>query len=382
MKKSFISFLAAILLIMASSCNWDVDVTGVSISMTETKIFVDGPPLVLWYTISPSNATNQSVTWRSSEPSVATVNQDGVVLAVSPGTAIITIATRDGDRKDHCTVTIEYPTVNVAVSSVALNVAQASIEVGGNLLILTHTITPSNATNRNVTWRSSAENVATVNADGIVTPISTGVTIITVETRDGNRQAHCTVTVTASQPPKSDACEIISFVHITKEWGITGNEITATYPEGTVLTSVAPTITVSQGATVNPPSLALQDFSDGKTVTYTVTAEDGVTQKTYIASATVEVVLSDQCDIISFTDEDNDVEWIIDDWARTITAVYPEGTDVTAIVTVIVVSEGATVNPASGTQSNFSQPVFYTVTAQNGTTTKEYRAQISFESNP
>ena len=188
------------------------------------------------------------------------------MLAVSPGTAIITIATRDGDRKDHCTVTVEYPTVNVAVSSIALSVAQASIEVGGVPLILTHTITPSNATNSNVTWRSSAEHVATVNEDGIVSPISAGVTIITVETRDGNRTAHCTVTVTDGQTQKSAACDILSFLHITREWKITGNAITVIYPAGTILSSVAPTITVSQGATVFPPSLALQDFSDGKTI--------------------------------------------------------------------------------------------------------------------
>ena len=136
MKKSILVNLTIFLLLTATiSCNFDVDVNSVSLNMIETKMTVGGNPLVLLYTISPSNATNQSVTWRSSNENVAIVNQDGIVQAVFPGTAIITVATRDGDRKDHCTITVENEPI--PVSGVTINPKQASITLGGEPLFLT-----------------------------------------------------------------------------------------------------------------------------------------------------------------------------------------------------------------------------------------------------
>jgi hypothetical protein len=68
-------------------------------------------------------------------------------------------------------------------------------------------------------------------------------------------------------------------------WNISGTTITYTYPEGTAATALTPTITVSAGATVTPASGVAQNFFTGAGVTYTVTAEDGTTTKTYTVSA-------------------------------------------------------------------------------------------------
>lgn len=90
-------------------------------------------------------------------------------------------------------VTITYTTANIAVTGVSLP-NTSSVEVG-NTVQLTATISPSNATNQNVSWSSNNTSIATVNNDGIVTGVAAGTAIITVTTDDGNHTATCTVTV-------------------------------------------------------------------------------------------------------------------------------------------------------------------------------------------
>ena len=83
---------------------------------------------------------------------------------------------------------------DVSVTGVSLDKESAELEVGGTLA-LTKTIEPANATNQNVSWSSSAENVATV-ANGTVTAVAAGSAVITVKTEDGEKTASCTITVT------------------------------------------------------------------------------------------------------------------------------------------------------------------------------------------
>ena len=94
----------------------DVDVTGVTLSQTEAAMTVGGDALTLTPTVAPSNATNKTVTWTTSDASVATVT-DGVVTAVAAGTATITATATNGtaatsdDKTATCTVTVSNPTV-------------------------------------------------------------------------------------------------------------------------------------------------------------------------------------------------------------------------------------------------------------------------------
>ncbi|MDR1593570.1 MAG: chitobiase/beta-hexosaminidase C-terminal domain-containing protein [Prevotellaceae bacterium] len=173
--------------------------------------------------------------------------------------------------------------------------------------------------------------------------------------------------------PKSSACDIISFIIADDVWDVNGTNITHTYPAGTQETSLSPTITLSPGATVNPASGAAQNFFTAEGITYTVTAEDGVTKKTYIAKATK--TQSATCDIVSFTV--NDATWEIN--GTEITHTYPAETQETSLSPTITLSPGATVNPASGAAQNFftAEGVTYTVTAEDGVTKKTYTAKAT-----
>ena len=171
----------------------DVPVTGVSLDKTSAELEVGGT-LTLTATVEPANATNQNVSWSSSDKNVATV-ANGTVKAVAAGSAVITVKTADGGKEAKCTVTVKEKTAegNVSVTGVSLDKTSAELEVGGTLA-LTKTIEPANATNQNVSWSSSNVEVATVE-NGTVTAKAAGTAVITVKTADGGKEAACTVTV-------------------------------------------------------------------------------------------------------------------------------------------------------------------------------------------
>ncbi|WP_419002911.1 Ig-like domain-containing protein, partial [Anaerotignum lactatifermentans] len=126
-----------------------VPVTGVTLDKAELTL-EKGSTGTLKATVEPQNATNNTVTWSSSNPEFATVD-NGVVTAVSAGEAIITA--KAGDKTATCTVTVAK--ADVAVESVTLN--QSSLElVAGKEATLTATVKPDNATNRTVAWESNA----------------------------------------------------------------------------------------------------------------------------------------------------------------------------------------------------------------------------------
>lgn len=175
----------------------DVAVTGVSLNKTSTSIQV-GASEQLTATVEPNNATNKAVTWSSNTTSVATVDNNGNVTAVSEGTATITVTTQDGNKTATCTVTVTPASSDpVAVTGVSLNKTSTTLTVGGSET-LTETVQPSNATNKAVNWSCNPTSVATVDSNGKVTAVAEGTATITVTTQDGNKTATCTVTVNAA----------------------------------------------------------------------------------------------------------------------------------------------------------------------------------------
>ncbi|MEJ0101600.1 MAG: Ig-like domain-containing protein [Bacteroidota bacterium] len=173
-----------------------VNVTGVTVSPASASIAVNGTQQ-LTATIAPANATNQNVSWSSSNTAIATVSASGLVTAVAAGTATITVTTQDGAKTATSAITVTTGTINV--SGVTVGPASASIAVNGTQQ-LTATIAPANATNKNVSWSSSNTAIATVSASGLVTAVAAGTATITVTSQDGAKTATSAITVTTVSP--------------------------------------------------------------------------------------------------------------------------------------------------------------------------------------
>lgn len=167
--------------------------TGVTLNRT-TLALNTGANSTLTATVAPATA-NQAVNWSSSDPTIATVDTAGKVVAVKAGSVTITAASKaDTSKKATCAVTITDPVV--PVTGVTLNKTSTTLAVGAEET-LTATVAPANATNKAVTYSSSDPSIATVTNAGKVTAVAEGTATITVKTTDGNKTANCTVTVTA-----------------------------------------------------------------------------------------------------------------------------------------------------------------------------------------
>jgi uncharacterized protein YjdB len=260
-----------------------VSVTGVTVSPTSASVAA-GRTQQLTATIAPSNATNQTVTWSSSNNAVATVSSVGLVTAIAAGTATITVTTQDGGKTATSAITVtpstnftvyfskpstwgtgiriywwaaqpagtladgawpgvlmtdagsgwySYTFTNITstnlifndgtnqsadltrnktgwylngvwydtnpgspilVTGVTVSPTSATVNINATTQ-LTATVSPSNASNKTVTWTSSNTAVATVSTTGLVTGKTSGTATITVTTQDGNKTATCSITV-------------------------------------------------------------------------------------------------------------------------------------------------------------------------------------------
>ncbi len=165
-----------------------VEATQVTLDKTSASIGV-GETLKLIATVKPEAAAS-ALKWSSSDETVATVN-DGVVTGVKAGTAIITATV--GDKSAECNITVtDAPSVTVPVTKVTLNKTSATV-AKGKTLKLTAKVLPANATNKNVTWKSSNPSIATVTKTGTVKGIKAGT--VTITATAGDKKATCKVKV-------------------------------------------------------------------------------------------------------------------------------------------------------------------------------------------
>ena len=160
-----------------------VAVTSITLDKTSLSMQV-GETETITATVSPYNATDKTITWNSSDVSVATV-VDGKVTAKKSGTA--TITAKSGIYTADCTVTITVNTESVILDKTSLELAV------GEAAQLTATVKPDDATDKTVTWSSSDESVAKVE-NGKVTAVKSGKATVTAKC--GGKTAECAVTVT------------------------------------------------------------------------------------------------------------------------------------------------------------------------------------------
>jgi len=162
-----------------------------NITLSDTSLTLKaGGSKQLTAVVTPADATDPTYKYTSSNATVATVSNDGLVTAVGPGTATITCASNDGGATASCSVTVTTP-----VSAIAVNPSNLVVGVSENKQ-LTVTFTPSNATNKNVGYQSSNTAVAVVSNTGIVTGVANGTAVITVVSADdASKITTCSVTV-------------------------------------------------------------------------------------------------------------------------------------------------------------------------------------------
>ena len=163
------------------------EIESIMLSQNSMKFNIGDAAVTLLAKITPDKTSQKGVTWTSSNYNVANVDSSGKVTPVSGGTAIITaISLLDKTKKATCSITVTGPLSDnkVHATRVTLNLNKYD-SIAGTTFTLKQVIMPSNATNKNVTWSSSNENVAIVSATGIVTPIAIGVALIVVKTVDG-----------------------------------------------------------------------------------------------------------------------------------------------------------------------------------------------------
>ena len=140
--------------------------------------------------VEPENATERDIVWSTSDKSIATVDENGVVKALKPGTVTITAKTKDGKVKSTCTVNVE----TVPVDKITLSSNELSIKAGSTSQI-TAVVTPDNATDKELIWETSDASIAKVDSNGKVTGVKPGTVTITAKTKDGKVKATCTVNV-------------------------------------------------------------------------------------------------------------------------------------------------------------------------------------------
>ncbi len=216
----------------------------------------------------PSGYTKADLIFRSSDETMATVDDQGKVTALKAGSLTIIIETKDGKYSVTCQVRITKEAV--AVKGVKIS-GNTSMTVG-TTQTLKLTFTPEDATNRSVTWESNNTGVAKVDKNGKVTALKEGTVVITVTTKDGNFKDSITITVKAA--PKVAVTSV----------SIAGGNRTMTVGDTAKLTAnVAPTNASDKNVTWSSSNSEvvsvdqsgnIKALKEGK-ATITVTTKDG-----------------------------------------------------------------------------------------------------------
>lgn len=168
-----------------------IPVSGITLNRTSGELKVT-ESLQLSATVMPANAYDKNILWSSSDPTVATVDNTGLVTASSEGNAVITATSVSNPE---VTATSSITVIPTPVSSIELSDSEIAIEVG-QTSTLEANVLPSTATNKTVTWRSADNSIATVSEDGVITGVSLGTVNIYATAADGsNVTATCIVNV-------------------------------------------------------------------------------------------------------------------------------------------------------------------------------------------
>ena len=193
----------------------DVKVSGVKLDKNALTL-APGENAQLYATITPADAANKKVTWISENNAVATV-AEGLVTGVSAGSTIVRVTTEDGGYTAKCVVTVEKK--EIPATGISLDKISVKLEKG-KAIVLKATVIPANATNKQVIWLSSDEDIIAVDTTGIVEGLEEGKADVIAVTSDGKHEARCSVTVydPAAKPEviAKDSSAVVIFAQVEK----------------------------------------------------------------------------------------------------------------------------------------------------------------------
>ena len=232
-----------------------VSVESVTLSSRTLTLNVGGSS-ILTATVTPDNVEDRSVVWMSSDSRVATV-VDGVVTAVGPGTATITVSTVDGGKTATCTVTVKGE-----VTGIELDRSSVSMTAGDSVT-LEYSLLPEGTGGYTVSWSSSDTSVATV-SNGRITAVGPGTATITATVGGTQLSAVCSVTVVGSSTETGTTTEENDDGSVTTT---VTEEIDA--GDGTSVDKVTETTTMDGSATSTVTTYTVE--TDGSRVVTTVT---------------------------------------------------------------------------------------------------------------
>ena len=255
----------------------EVKVQGVSIDPASAEIPV-GQTKTLTHKLSPAQPDNSNVSWDSDNKAVATVDQNGVVTALSKGTANITVTTEDGGHKAVCAVTVID---EVKVESVTVTPSTLELYVG-DIKTISASVLPETATTKEVIWSSSDEKIATVSSNGSITAVKEGNATITATSVEGGKTGSCALTVKYIPATK----RVISKTSLTMkvmekdQLVVTIEPENATYTNVTWSSSAADIVSVDQNGNIKAvkPGTAVISATTGEgALTCNVTVNGGIT---------------------------------------------------------------------------------------------------------
>jgi uncharacterized protein YjdB len=203
-----------------------VAVSGIVISPNPDSVGV-GSQVSLGTVITPSNASNKTLRWTSSDTSIAKVAADtALVTGIAPGTAVITATAQDSGYTATATIVVYN------VIPTALSITGTASVGAGDTVQLSAVFTPLNTSQQTLTWTSSNTAIATVNANGLVTAVAAGNVTITATNTAGGIAATKAITVVSA-----GLCGILpnnGFEGGLNNWMIVGNVVNGKPPAAIV----------------------------------------------------------------------------------------------------------------------------------------------------
>lgn len=320
--------------IKAGLPNGNVEVSNITLSKEDAVLNIDNT-LKLNYKIEPVNANNQTVTWSSSNPSIATVDSNGLVTAKSQGTVDVIAKTNNGKTAiSKITVKEKTETKVIEVTEVIISRLEAALNIGDTLK-LNYKVEPSNATNQMVTWSSSNPNIVTVDSNGLVTAKDSGIAKITAKSSNG-KIAVCNIEVKVVEATSITLNQVIANLTVgdtirlnytilpsntknkTVYWTSSNTSVVAVDSNGTVTArgvgNAKITVKTSNGKTavcdvtvtpLDPTSISLSQNSlslnigDTSKLSYTITPSNAKNQSVTWSSSNTNVATVDSTGLVT-----------------------------------------------------------------------------------